>query len=274
MSAPAASSGAAPLFWLGTHEVSWLGRAGVPLLVSATRLRRRQSLPRARGPWALDSGGFTEVTAHAGWRLSAAEHVDRVREWSERIGTPDWAAPLDWMCEPVAIAATQLSVREHQERTVANLLELRAAAPEISWLPVLQGWTIGHYLRCVELYAQAGIDLRSERLVGVGSVCRRQTSVSTALLFDELVRGGITRLHGFGVKTTGLALYGDALSSCDSLAWSFNARRNPPMPGCAHSACSSCLDYALSWREELAGRGIIRDDHEPVFTDPRNAAYL
>jgi hypothetical protein len=33
-------------------------------------------------------------------------------------------------------------------------------------------------------------------------------------------------MHGFGVKTQGLAMYADSLTSADSLAWSYWARRD------------------------------------------------
>ena len=46
-------------FLLGTHQPGWLRTAGVPLLVSDRRL------PAAEVPWALDSGGFTELQKYA-----------------------------------------------------------------------------------------------------------------------------------------------------------------------------------------------------------------
>ena len=50
--------------YLGTHETSWLSRAGVPLFISHRRLERiRTSLPMAAAPWALDSGGFSEISS-------------------------------------------------------------------------------------------------------------------------------------------------------------------------------------------------------------------
>jgi hypothetical protein len=52
------------------------------------------------------------------------------------------------------------------------------------------------------------------------------------------------RLQGFGVKTGGLARYADCLTSADSLAWSFEARRAAPMPGCSHANCANSLRYA------------------------------
>jgi hypothetical protein len=51
------------------------------------------------------------------------------------------------------------------------------------------------------------------------------------------------RLHGFGVKTTGLSRYAEVLSSSDSMAWSFRGRH---VPGCSpsHRTESNCLHFA------------------------------
>lgn len=40
------------------------------------------------------------------------------------------------------LARTGLTVREHQERTIANFLELRRIAPGLPFIPVLQGWAL------------------------------------------------------------------------------------------------------------------------------------
>jgi hypothetical protein len=35
----------------------------------------------------------------------------------------------------------------------------------------------------------------------------------------------------------------------NSLAWSYAARRRPPLPGChGHRNCANCPRYALAWR--------------------------
>jgi hypothetical protein len=67
-------------------------------------------------------------------------------------------------------------VAEHQRRTVASVAQLRALAPDLWFIPVLQGYTTAEYLTCADLYAAAGIDLAAEPLVGLGSVCRRQAT--------------------------------------------------------------------------------------------------
>lgn len=233
-------------FFLGTHETSWLARLDVPLFVSHVRLKRRKSFKRAACDWALDSGAFSEVKGHGRFRMSVAEYVDAVATYRAEIGRLQWAAPMDWMCEPEVVAKTGLSVLEHQHRTVDNYLELRDQGP---FIPVLQGWTLADYERCVSLYEDADVDLRAVPVVGVGSVCRRQNTAEIAYIFRHLAGGGL-RLHGFGVKT-GVGAYGKHLASIDSMAWSFKARKNPPLPGCSHKSCSNCSRYALQWRSDL-----------------------
>lgn len=242
-------------FWLGTHEPSWLRRVGVPLFISRRRLADRRTLPRAVCPWALDSGGFTELQIHGRWTLDAKAYVAEVRRYRDEIGNLAWAAPQDWMCEPQMLAKTGLTVADHQRRTVDNLLELRTLAPDLWFMPVLQGWALTDYLDHIEQYAAAGIDLRKEFCVGVGSVCRRQATSLATSLFTLLAQAGI-RVHGFGLKTQGLrheqaALFPSALVSADSMAWSAAARRAEPLPGHTHSNCANCLEYALRWRRRL-----------------------
>lgn len=238
-------------FWLGTHETSWLRKTTVPLFISHRRLAPRKTLPVAVGPWALDSGGFTELNLHGRWITTEAEYVEAVARYEDEIGNLAWAAPMDWMCEPFVIEQTGLSVREHQQRTVENYLRLRDRGP---FIPVLQGWTLDDYLACVDIYEAHGVDLTAVPLVGVGSVCRRQDEGEIGGIFRTLKGMGIS-CHGFGVKKGGLARYGTHLASADSLAWSYNARMNPPLPGCSHQSCANCLRWALRWRDEVLNQG-------------------
>jgi hypothetical protein len=261
-------------FLLGTHQPSWLHANTYPLFVSDRRLRAYRRLPVAAGPWAVDSGGFTELQKYGTWDHgpTPTQYVAQVRRYRGEVGRLMWAAPQDWMCEPIIIAGGQvgpvrfagtgLSVAEHQRRTVNNFVQLRSLAPELPFIPVLQGYQAADYLRCVDLYTAAGVDLAAEPLVGLGSVCRRQATGEAAHIVAELRAAGVSRLHGFGVKTAGLLRYGHQLVSADSLAWSFAARRKPPLPGCEteHRNCANCRTYANRWRArllaQLAGRPI------------------
>jgi hypothetical protein len=336
-------------FYLGTHRPDWLAKVGVPLFVSRRQLARYKRLPRAIAPWALDSGGFTELAEHGRWTLTPAEYVAEVRRYAREVGGLAWAAIQDWMCEPqvihglvverpaklcpacakakrrlsgkaptmrvtalaaderpawaclacdhtelgarprirvrpwrewaartgaalaaavaradalgidavVAFHGTGLSVDEHQRRTLENWQELRTLAPEIPWAPVIQGWELIDYMRHAEAYEAAGTRLATLPIVGVGSVCRRQHSAQAESIFRVLWRRGIA-IHGFGLKQKGLARSAQYLASADSLAWSYNGRRNAPLEGCPHSRsdrppknCANCAPFALEWRARL-----------------------
>ena len=240
----------APLFYLGTHKPAWLAVLDVPLFVSRRTLAPRRTLPRARATWALDSGGFTELSCFGRWTVSAKDYAAEVRRFRDEIGELAWAAPMDWMCEPLVLAQTRLTVEEHQRRTTENLLELRAIAPDLPFIPVLQGWAIADYWRHAEAYERAGIRLAEEPLVGVGTVCRRQATTQAGAILSSLAADGL-RLHGFGLKVQGLRSAAPYLASADSLSWSLNARRRPPIAGHTHKNCANCPEWALAWREEL-----------------------
>jgi hypothetical protein len=240
-------------FYLGTHKTQWLGFpqfVDVPLFISHRALAVRARMPRAVTRWSLDSGGFTELSMYGEWRTPPGEYVDAVYRYTDEIGRLDWASPQDWMCEDVMLAKTGLTVEAHQKLTVESVCQLRAAAPDLPFIPVLQGQAVDDYLDHVEQYAAAGIDLRAEPIVGVGSVCRRQATAEIGELVTELAATGLA-LHGFGVKKAGLLRYGQHLASADSMAWSFSARYEPPMAGHTHKACQNCPTYALAWRDRI-----------------------
>jgi len=224
-------------------------------MLSAEKAKNRWPDRTALQGWACDSGGFTHVARHGGWTRSAAEHADLVRWFADRSPGMDWAAPQDWMCEPFVLSKTGLTLAEHQHRTVDNLLLLREAAPEINWIPVLQGYEVRDYYSCWKMYEAAGVDLNAEPLVGVGSVCRRQNSNEIELLFYNLFMDGL-RCHGFGVKLRGLDDYKQYLQSADSHAWSVAAQyaRRPVCGSTTHKTCSSCDVFAHAWYEDIRAR--------------------
>lgn len=248
-------------FYLGTHKPHWLELTDVPLFVSRRSLIGRRTMPRARGPWALDSGGFTEIATAGHWfGTPARQYVAEVRRIVDQVGRPDFIAPQDWMCEPEALAKTGLSLRMHQQLTTWSYQELQDLAPELPWCPVLQGWGVTDYWRHAEQYAAVGVDLAALPVVGVGSVCRRQGTTSAGVIFHTLAEGyGLRNLHGFGLKVKALEVAADLvgtygrcyLASADSLAWSRHARWRAPLPGCSHSSCANCIRYALQWRAEV-----------------------
>jgi hypothetical protein len=242
-------------FFLGTHLPNWLERTDVPLFVSTRRLSGRKTLPIARGPVAIDSSGYSELSLYGDWRIAARQYVADVRRYESEIGQFAWAAVQDWMCEPWVLHKTGLSIKTHQALTIASLLELRDRAPDIAWAPVLQGWHLPDYVRHIDAYAHWGIDLTSEPVIGVGSVCRRQGTQEAVDICRALSTLGL-RLHGFGIKKNGLFRLARYLASADSMAWSFDARRKqrPECGSVTHKNCANCLVYALRWRDQLLRR--------------------
>lgn len=249
-------------FLLGTHETGWLAHAGFPLVISHRRLRKRKNYPAAAAPWALDSGGFSALDTCGEWDMTEAQYIAAVRRYSAEIGNLLWAAPMDWMCEPRVRDKTGKTVTEHIELTVRNFVSLREQAPDLPFIPVLQGYEISDYRRCADAYDAAGVRLDREPLVGLGSICRRQATGEIAALTAMFAGQGI-RLHGFGVKTLGLASYGEHLASSDSTAWSYDARRSAPLPGCAtHANCANCLIYARRWRDRVTALAATLEHRE------------
>lgn len=267
-------------FYLGTHKPGWLARpdfAGVPLMISHNELRNRAHMPdRVVTTWMLDSGGFTQLSKYGPWPEGSLEtYVDAVETYAAAGGLVI-AWPQDWMCEPWVIQGglhggrqfpgTGLDVAAHQRLTVENFVALTEAAPHLPWRPVLQGWELDDYLRCVDLYAQAGVDLWAYDTVGLGSVCRRQGTSEIGQVVTEVGATGLP-LHGFGVKTRGLEMYGSELADADSMAWSVDARwqgsparpadtRGPMLAACRHGvsgrgSCANCPHWALEWRRRL-----------------------
>lgn len=196
----------------------------------------------------FDSGGFTELQRHGRWTGDDATFAGEVVQWTEQVGAPDFVAIRDWMCEPFMLGKTGKTIAEHQARTIESLVNLRARAPAVPWMPVLQGWQCDDYLSHLEQYRSAGFDLTAEPIVGVGSICRRQATREATQIIRTVASKRI-RVHAFGVKSDGLKLFGDCIQSADSMAWSFVARRRPVlMDGCAgHKNCANCLRWALEW---------------------------
>lgn len=236
------------IFYLGTHMPGWMRDTTVPLFVSHRRLRGYRQLPTCSARWSLDSGAFTEVSTFGRFETTPAEYVTAVRRYRDEIGSLDWAAPQDHMCEPWVLARSEVAgtVLEAQRWTVDNYLTLRAIADDLPIIPVLQGQTVADYVNHVDQYAAAGVNLEHEPIVGVGSVCRRQATAEIAEIIATLSTS--IRLHGFGVKSDGIARYGWMLASADSMAWSYAGRRIHPCPIRDVKNCANCRHHALAWR--------------------------
>jgi len=243
-------------FYLGTSKPLWLW-APEPkrhkLFVSTRTLYVYRKMKPANIGWALDSGGFTELNMYGTWRTSPQQYIEYVYRYVNEIGLLEWASQQDWMCEPFVLKKTGKTIEEHQQLTIDNFLTLRNTAPDLPFIPVLQGWTPDDYLRHVDMFAAAGVNLTEEPRVGIGSVCRRANSNQMAKTIIRLHNDGL-KLHGFGIKTLGLMKYGFALTSSDSLAWSYSAMyADGKMCHTEHNAkkCSNCMAWAELWADDV-----------------------
>jgi hypothetical protein len=254
----------------------------ITFFVSYNRfIQRKTAFPRARHAHSRDSGGFTHLKKNGRWTISAERYIADNRRWDSELGPAEWIAPRDWMCEPWVIYGKNqhldpshrdyfhgtrearglgpfdeeqdldTAVAIHQRYTVNDYLELTSLAPDLSIIPVLQGWTLDQYQRCADMYADAGVDLAAQPVVGLGSVCRRQATDEIEQIVRHFARQGL-KLHGFGVKTKGLGAYSDDLVSADSMAWSDVARKEKiRLSGHAHKNCANCPSWALEWRTRV-----------------------
>lgn len=276
--------------YLGTHETHWLFDKryaklldGLTLFVAIPRLiMRKSAFPKALHRYCIDSGGFSELQKYGTWRLTAREYVALIRRIVGQLGAElcQWVAPQDCMTEQIVIEGgvgrrgvafkgtremrglkpgepeqdRLTAVTIHQQLTLDNFLELTALAPEIKFIPVLQGQTLEDYERHDQMYRAAGVNLADAPVVGLGSVCRRQATSEIEEIVGHFHAKGY-RLHGFGVKTRGLARYAPKLASADSLAWSDGAREDKiQLFGCTHKNCASCPFWAYRWNQGIVRR--------------------
>jgi hypothetical protein len=227
-----------------------------PLLVSAGAFWRSRA-GRFSDPcdhpftdFALDSGGFT---AQQRWRATGHQPgmlgrfpwtLEAYVELAAFSSPAFWSQP-DLPVEPeLGISAT-----ERRERIELTAALLHASLAHTVWmgaqgvrmlapLPVLQGLDVDDYLRSYELMLDAfdrySAFIAPPRLVGLGSVCRRNAAGDTAgvvAIVEAVTRyfpRGAAALHLFGVKSSVMsALAGHPfVHSFDSCAWDMQARRS------------------------------------------------
>jgi hypothetical protein len=210
------------MFYVGlddVHHSAHFERA----FISINRVRGRKKPVPARD-WMLDSGAFRELEGFGGYRHEPAEYAAEVNRLARINPGLRVAVSQDWMCEPFMLAKTGLDVAEHQRRTIERYDALLPLV-SIYLMPVLQGYALKDYLDHIDQY---GDRLRSDMLVGVGSICKRNVDMRQieAILSAIKRKRPDLRLHGFGIKriALGSGVVRDCLHSADSMAWSFAAR--------------------------------------------------
>lgn len=210
-------------FYPGLHQPSD-GKRFQRACISIKRLltRKRPILAEVL----VDSGAFTELKDHGRYRHSVAEYAAQLRRLKDVIPNIVGAVSQDYMCEPFILAKTGLTIDDHQRLTIERYDALCAEQLPFPIMPVLQGFAPEDYARHVQMY---GARLTPDMWVGVGSVCKRQgkpEAIVAVLRAIHAVRPDL-KLHGFGVKLTALknAVVRALLTTADSMAWSYSARR-------------------------------------------------
>lgn len=176
----------------------------------------------------LDSAGFHAQAAWGGFPWTPETYVlglCAAYPW-RRFSSMD-------LCVEEEVAADRIEVRERVAKTVALNMRCSALAADVGiqdrLMPVIQGSLPEDYLRCYD--ALSGM-IGDERVIGVGSMCRRGTGGENGIvavveaLHRELPKG--VRLHLFGLKSDGAEAVADMdgrVASIDSQAYGVTARR-------------------------------------------------
>lgn len=201
---PTRSNGALD-FYVGLHQPGD-GQHFVRACISIHRLLRRRKPVNC---WVMiDSGAFTKLAKFGGYPEPVEVYAGQLfRLHTQGVVKIAVAAAQDYMCEPFMLEKTGLSVTEHQRLTIerydaliAELWRLFKGPPPFPIMPVLQGFTEAEYLDHI---AQYGERLTPGMWVGVGSVCKRQGSVSIIESLLIAIKGARPdlRLHGFRRET-------------------------------------------------------------------------
>ena len=180
----------------------------------------------------LDSGGFVAAVRYRGFEWSVGQYM-------ALCAAAPWTrfASMDWYVEP-EVAGAHEEVLDRVSGTVRLnrdcLREARRLGVADRFMPLIQGWEVDDYLRCLDLM----FDLDPFPVVGVGSMCRRHVEGPTGILqvvheLDKALGDSPVRLHLFGLKSQGMAAVRahPRVASFDSQAYGVAARQNARKAG-------------------------------------------
>lgn len=176
----------------------------------------------------LDSAGYVAMSHFNGHIWTPESYINGLASHPavERFSAMD-------LCVEVEVAATRADSDERIAKTINLNKQCRRLADDAGagerLMPVIQGVTPRDYVEC---YREIAHLVRPGSVIGVGSMCRRQThgDLGSIAVLDALQRSlpaGI-RLHLFGIKSSGAEtalMFGDLVASIDSQAYGVRARR-------------------------------------------------
>jgi hypothetical protein len=210
-------------FFVGLHQPSDAAKVSSPAFISIHRIRNRRG-PFVVGDWIMDSGAFSTIKMHGVYPHPVSEYAAQIKRWAGN-GNLLAAVAQDYMCEPVMLERTGMTIAEHQRLTIERYDALLREGCGVYIMPVLQGYAPDDYASHLRQYGER---LAPGAWVGVGSVCKRNAnprSIRGVLDAINSVRPDL-RLHGFGLKITALrdGYIRERFATADSMAWSFAAR--------------------------------------------------
>jgi len=137
-------------FYVGLHQPSD-ARHFERSFISVNRLRLRGGSRHGRksaftaGDWIMDSGAFTTIAKHGGYPEPVEVYAAEIRRWAGRGLVA--AVAQDFMCEPVMLKKTGLTIAQHQRLTIERYDALCACdVGGVYIMPVLQGYAPGDYV--------------------------------------------------------------------------------------------------------------------------------
>lgn len=172
------------------------------------------------GGMCVDSGGFTAARRWGRYPWTSEQYADFVRASSRDVPLA-FCAILDYACEPNVNRSILETNQQRIDATIANEVDCRKTAPELPWLPVLQGDNLAE--RAYDLARRRELGLLPENYAGIGSVCGRGAVAARRVIrfyADQLF--GVC-YHAFGMHIGALddKIVPGALKSWDSYSWTW-----------------------------------------------------
>ncbi len=166
--------------------------------------------------WMLDSGGFMVAVKHGEYPWFPDDYLQLIEDIK-----PTFAASMDYPCEIKITPLLLMNTKERIEATANYARYLCKRSDRV--FPVLQGQTIEDYE-----YSWRLIEPLNPKMVGIGSICKRQALQEIDALCRDLffLLPRYLWIHGFGVKIRALQYHWprQLFSSIDTNAWEFRLR--------------------------------------------------
>lgn len=248
----------APVLLSANSFSRWRDEGVVPPGWEFTRLERTVRAARGDDSPPTPAQSRRRVKEWQGWNLSQMRHAGGLREvhldsagfhaqaaWGGYPWTPEayihgLCAAYPWtrfssmdLCVEEEVARDRIEVRERVAKTVALNRTCQRLSCDLGiddrLMPVIQGSLPDDYMRC---YDSLSSMIGESRVIGVGSMCRRQTGGEDGIvavieaLHRELPPG--VRLHLFGLKSDAAEAVADLdrrIASIDSQAYGVTARK-------------------------------------------------